>query len=75
MKVAMMVIGGILVLFGLVDLIGSYAGFDLWGVIGIQLPDVIWKYSSYIEIAAGYFLFKFGKSSDDNQSDTEVESA
>jgi uncharacterized membrane protein YphA (DoxX/SURF4 family) len=60
MKIALIIAGGFLVVFGLVDLIGSFAQFDLWGTIGIQLPDVIWSFSAYIEILLGAFLFKLG---------------
>lgn len=57
----MKVAGIILIVIGLIDLIGSYTGFDLWGgFLGIQLPDLLWKYSSYIALIAGYFLFNFG---------------
>lgn len=57
-----MKIAGILIIaIGLIDLIGSYAGFDLWGgFLGVQLPELLWKFSSYIEIAIGYGLIKFG---------------
>lgn len=57
---AIKIIGILLIVFGLVDLIGSYASFDLWGSIGIHLPDLLWKFSSYIEIAVGYGLMKLG---------------
>lgn len=62
-----MKIAGILIIaIGLIDLIGSYAGFDLWGgFLGVQLPELLWKFSSYIEIAIGYGLIKF--------STTEIE--
>ena len=57
----MKILGIILIAFGLVDLIGSYLEFDLWGgFLGIQLPEVVWSYSSYIEIVIGYLLFNFG---------------
>ncbi len=57
----MKIIGIIVMAFGLVDLVGSYMEFDLWGgFIGVQLPDVIWSYSAYIEIAIGYMLFSMG---------------
>ncbi|MFW5426053.1 MAG: hypothetical protein ACKE8G_04375 [Methylophagaceae bacterium] len=59
------IIGMLLMAFGATDLIGSYAGFDLWGTLGIQLPDAIWQYSSYIELGLGYVLMKLGGSSDD----------
>ena len=57
---ALKAIGGILILIGLVDFLGSFAGFDLWGMTGIQLPEIIWRYTAYIELAAGYALFKAG---------------
>ena len=56
---ALKVIGGLLVAFGAVDLVGSFAGFDLWGTLGIELPDMIWRFSAYIEIAAGYAMIRF----------------
>ncbi|MCR9143290.1 MAG: hypothetical protein NXI24_13640 [bacterium] len=57
-----MKIAGILIIaFGLVDLIGSFVGFDLWGgFLGIDLPELVWKFSSYAELTIGYLLFKFG---------------
>jgi hypothetical protein len=57
----MKILGILFIAFGLVDLIGSYAGFDLWGdFLSVQLPEVLWKISSFIEIAIGYGLFKLG---------------
>ena len=55
----MKIVGILIIVFGLVDLIGSFTGFDLWGTIGIQLPEVIWRYSAYIEIAIGYGVMNF----------------
>ena len=66
MKIALIVVGGLLIVFGLVDLIGSFAQFDLWGTLGIQLPDVIWSFSAYIELALGFFLCKLGFSTSEN---------
>ncbi len=63
----MKIIGILLILFGAVDLIGSYADFDLWGIIGIQLPDAIWQYSSYIELGLGFLLFNLGSSDEDSE--------
>ena len=57
---AFKIIGGFLVVFGLVDLIGSFASFDLWGTLGVALPEIIWSLSAYIEIALGAFLFRIG---------------
>jgi hypothetical protein len=68
----MKIAGIIIIAFGLVDLIGSYTDFDLWGgFIGVDLPEVLWKYSSYIEIALGYFLMNMG--SKDTETDAAVE--
>jgi hypothetical protein len=51
---------------GLIDFGGSYAGFDLWGgFFGIQLPELLWKFSAYIEMIIGYFLFNMGSGSDE----------
>jgi len=59
---ALKAIGGLLMLVGIVDFLGSFAGFDLWGMTGIQLPEIIWRYTAYIELAAGYAMFKAGSS-------------
>ena len=56
----MKIVGIILVIFGLVDLVGSFMEFDLWGTIGVQLPETLWRISSIIEIALGSFLIKIG---------------
>jgi len=68
----MKIVGIIIIAFGLVDLIGSYTDFDLWGgFFGVDLPEVLWKYSSYIEIVLGYFLMNMG--SKDAETDAAVE--
>jgi hypothetical protein len=61
------IIGILLMAFGATDLIGSYTGFDLWGTLGIRLPDAIWKYSSFIELGLGYALMKLGSSNDESE--------
>jgi hypothetical protein len=58
----MLIVGGLLFAFGLVDLIGSFGEFDVWGVMGIQLPGVLWQYSAYIELIAGAALVQQGRS-------------
>lgn len=57
----MVIIGGLLCVFGLVDLIGSFAEFDLWGSIGVSLPKFLWSFSAWIEIALGALLIKLGR--------------
>lgn len=60
----MKIIGIILVAIGLIDLGGSYMEFDLWGgFIGIELPELLWRYSGYIEIAVGAFFFNMASDS------------
>ncbi len=57
----MKIAGILLIIVGLVDLVGSYADFDLWGgFLGIQLPEIVWKFSAYIEMGIGYLLFNMG---------------
>ncbi|TCI01152.1 hypothetical protein EZV61_19135 [Corallincola luteus] len=70
----MKIVGIILILIGLLDVIGSHVGFDLWGgFFGIELPDLLWQFSGYIELGAGYLLMKMGSSSDDAAAQTEAE--
>lgn len=59
MSIALKIIGIAFVIFGLADLVGSFFEIDLWGgLIGIQLPDLLWQYSAYIEMAIGFLAFK-----------------
>ena len=54
-------LGVLLILFGLIDLAGSFAGFDLWtDVLRVNLPELVWRFTAYIELAVGFFLFKLG---------------
>ena len=61
----MKIVGILIILFGVVDFIGSYAGFDLWGIIGVPLPDIVWQYSAYIEMLIGYGIMSLGGGDDD----------
>ena len=57
----MKIIGGVFIAFGLLDLIGSFTGLDVWGQwVGINLPEIIWKFTAYIEMGVGYFLLTPG---------------
>jgi len=56
-------IGILLITIGVVDFAGSYMEFDLWGgFLGVQLPDLLWKFSPYIEMGLGYFIMNLGDS-------------
>jgi len=70
----MKILGILLIAIGLIDLIGSYVGFDFWGgFVGIMLPDVLWKYSSFIELGVGYFIInKVAKSEVEDVNNNEV---
>jgi len=60
-------IGALLVLWGIADLVMGLQGTDLWGKIGITLPDIIWSYSHYIAIIAGAAVFSMGGSDDSEE--------
>ncbi|MEM7168032.1 MAG: hypothetical protein AAF581_21445, partial [Planctomycetota bacterium] len=67
---ALKVIGGLLIVFGGLDLIGSFAVFDVWtDWLGIALPEIIWRFSAYIELVIGFFLFRLGSKNDADESD------
>ena len=54
----MKIAGLILIIVGIVDVGGSFIGFDLWGqFIGINLPDIIWYCTGYVELGLGFVLF------------------
>ena len=56
----MKIVGIILIIVGVVDVGGSWLGFDLWYFLGFDLPWIIWNFSGYIELGLGYFLFNLG---------------
>ena len=63
---ALKIVGFIFIAIGLVDMIGSWTGFDLWtDFIGVDLPPAIWQFTAYIEIGIGYFLLKLGSGKSD----------
>ncbi len=65
-------VGMFLLGFAIVDFGGSWVGFDLWGTIGIPLPDFLWTYSAIIEFGiAGLLLGWFD--GDDDQALNEEE--
>ena len=54
------IIGVLVVLWGIADLVIGLQGGDLWAQIGVQLPDIIWRFSHYIAIIAGATIFGMG---------------
>ena len=63
----MKVLGILLILFGVIDLLGDwFFGFDLWvDFIGIELPEIIWTYSGYIEVLVGWLFLRAGSDEPD----------
>ena len=57
----MKIVGIILIIVGVVDVGGSWLGFDLWrSILGFDLPWIIWFFSGWVELGLGYFLFNLG---------------
>ncbi|MEM6883975.1 MAG: hypothetical protein AAF571_03015 [Verrucomicrobiota bacterium] len=72
--IGLKIVGGLLIAFGLVDLIGGYTGLDVWGEwLNITLPEALWKISPYLEIVGGWFLFKLSGKSQAAPEDTPPE--
>ncbi len=65
-------LGILIILFGLVDMAGSYMDFDLWtDFIGVELPPIVWKFSSYAEIAIGYAIMSLGSNKDEDEEEAK----
>lgn len=60
----MKIVGIILIVWGVADIGLSWMGTDLYGEIGIQLPDVIYPFTPFIAMVIGYSIMSIGKSSD-----------
>ncbi len=74
MKVTLLIIGALLVLLGVGDFIGAnFMRFDIWRELDIDLPDAIWKWSAYIEMGLGGFLFSLGKGNSEESDEEDSE--
>ena len=72
---ALRIIGGLLIAFGVVDVVGSFLGLDVWNDwFGVDLPAAIWSFTAYIEMGIGYLLYSLG-SRTSKVEDTEPRSA
>ena len=60
------ILGALIFAWGAADMAMGFAQKDLWGMIGVQLPDIIWRYSHYIAMAIGAGLFMYSGSSEDD---------
>jgi hypothetical protein len=55
------IIGGALIAWAVVDFGSSYMGTDVWSDwLGIQLPEVIYRYSAMIVGVIGGVIWKLG---------------
>jgi len=61
-------LGYVLIAWGVADFGLSLMDKDLWGMIGVTLPDLVWQYSAYIALVAGFGLMQFGKNSDKGEA-------
>lgn len=74
MKIALKVVGALLVLFGIADFASSYMETDLWGeIIGVRLPEIVWRFSAYAEMLIGYLLFQAGRATVEEEPSTNSE--
>ena len=64
-------IGGLLVLWGIADLLIGLQGGDLWAQVGITLPAIVWSFSHWIAIIAGAAVFAMGDSNEEEQAPNE----
>ena len=75
MKIGSMKIAGtILIVIGIIDFAGEWAGYDLWGeIFGVKLHYVVWRFTALAEVAAGYFIWRLASDSGDpeNQADAD----
>ncbi len=72
----MKIIGGLLIAFGLVDMIGSFTGLDVWGEwVRVDLPEAIWRFTAYIELGIGFYLFNLGSNDAENPDDADSQDA
>jgi hypothetical protein len=68
----MKILAFIFIAFGLADVGLSWVDIDVWGAIGVTLPDAIWSYSGFIEMAIGYGLLKlWGMGKDKSPTEEE----
>ncbi len=57
------IIGGALIAWAILDFGLSYMGTDVWlDWLGVQLPELIYRFSAIIEGVIGFFLWNLGSS-------------
>lgn len=65
----MKIIGVLLVIFGIIDFAGAeFNDFDVWYEwFGIELPEILWMLSPWIESGLGIILFRVGGGNDGDE--------
>ena len=66
----MKIAGIILILIGIIDVGGSWIGFDLWGSLGIlDYTHWLWYWTGYIALGIGFFLYNAAGESDESSEE------
>ena len=63
----MKIVGIILIVWGFADLGLSWAGTDLYWIIGIELSEGIYPFTHWIAMGIGYAIYSIGKSSEEEE--------
>ena len=70
----MKLLGIALIVFGLIDLIGSWTGLDVWSDwLGVELNGFLYMISAWVELGVGYFLFNLGDGGDEDSQAPDPE--
>ena len=68
--IVLKIVGGLLVLWGIADVGGSYMGIDVWrDWLGIELSGLAYRFSGYAELISGALLWSVGGKQDDEQAE------
>ena len=65
------IIGGLLIVWGMLDFALSLTGTDLYAEIGIAIPYEISTFTGYIVAGIGFFLFSVGQKRNENGNEND----
>lgn len=65
----MIIVGWLLILWGILDFALYFMDMDIYYELGINLPDIIWQFSAWISIGLGAYIV----SSNTPEDDIEIE--
>ena len=70
----MKLLGIALIVFGLIDMVGSWAGLDVWHAwLGVELEGSLYMFSCWAEVGVGYFLYNLGGDGDEDSQAPDPE--